>query len=79
VGGLRKQAQKSLVEFILCTRKKNLPLKMSKLILYGATISPPSRAVVMLVRALNLNVDIKYMNLLKNDQMQSDFMKVCRE
>lgn len=75
------QNKQLLVFFVHEINLENLKKKkvsaMSKLILYGATISPPSRAVVMLVRALDLDVNIQYMNLLKNDQLKAEFVKVC--
>lgn len=47
-----------------------------KPILYGHIISPPVRAVMMLIRQLNLDVDFKKVNLLKRENWDPEFLKL---
>lgn len=46
------------------------------LILYYSPISPPARAVLLTIRSLGLNVEIKNVNLLKGEHRSAEFLKV---
>jgi glutathione S-transferase len=50
---------------------------MSPLVLYHAPISPFSRSVYLLTRFLNLDVDVKVLDLLeKREQYSEEFLKI---
>lgn len=49
---------------------------MSKPILYFMSGSPPSRAVLLLIRHLNLDVEIKVVNLLNREQYSEEYLKL---
>lgn len=46
------------------------------LILYHSPISPPARAVLLTIRSLRLNVEIKDVNLLKGENRSAEFLKM---
>lgn len=46
-------------------------------ILYYDTISPPVRAVLMTIKALNYKVELKKIDLFKVEQRKEEFLKVC--
>lgn len=43
---------------------------------YFFPMSPPSRAVLLLIKALGLKYNVKTVNILMGEQMQPDFLKV---
>ncbi|GAB0098246.1 Glutathione S-transferase E14 [Sergentomyia squamirostris] len=45
-------------------------------ILFYDRISPPVRSVLLLIRELNLNVEKRYVNLLKRENHREDFIKL---
>lgn len=49
---------------------------MSKPILYFTSGSPPSRAVLFLIRYLNIDVEVKNVNLLQGEQHSNEFLKL---
>ncbi len=54
----------------------NLTSIMSKPILYYTPGSPPARAVLFLIRHLNLDVEVKTLNLLQREQYSEEFLKL---
>ncbi|CRL01065.1 CLUMA_CG014309, isoform A [Clunio marinus] len=44
--------------------------------LFYMSISPPSRAVLLTLRNLNINVDVKEINLLKGEHLTEEFLKL---
>jgi glutathione S-transferase len=44
--------------------------------LYHTAGSPPSRAVLMTIRNLDIDVDIEHIDLLKGDHLTADFLKL---
>ncbi|KAG4073932.1 hypothetical protein HA402_014137 [Bradysia odoriphaga] len=49
---------------------------MSKPILYYTSGSPPARAVLLLIRNLDLDVEVKSLNLLQQEQHSKEFLKL---
>ncbi|EDW91641.1 glutathione S-transferase 1 [Drosophila yakuba] len=49
---------------------------MGKLTLYGIDGSPPVRAVLLTLRALNLDFDYKIVNLLEKEHLKPEFLKI---
>lgn len=49
---------------------------MSKLILYFNAASPPARAVLLLIRYLKLDVDMRNVDFGKREQFSEDFLKL---
>ncbi|XP_013108646.1 glutathione S-transferase 1 [Stomoxys calcitrans] len=49
---------------------------MAKPILYMATLSPPSRAVMLTAKALDLDLEYKHINLLKGEHLTPEFIKM---
>ncbi|XP_039479961.1 glutathione S-transferase 1-like [Drosophila santomea] len=49
---------------------------MGKLTLYGIDGSPPVRAVLLTLRALNLDFDYKVVNLLEKEHLKPEFLKI---
>lgn len=47
-----------------------------KPVLYCDQRSPPVRSVLMLLKMLNIDVELKFINLFKGDQMKSSFKEV---
>lgn len=47
-----------------------------KPILYYDEISPPVRSVLLLIRALEIDVDRKYVNLFERGHLDEEFIKV---
>lgn len=47
-----------------------------KPIVYGHLVSPPVRAVMMLVRQLKLDVDFRKVDLFKREHLAPEFIKV---
>ncbi|XP_061389555.1 glutathione S-transferase 1-like [Musca vetustissima] len=48
---------------------------MGKLILYGINPSPPVRACLLTLKALNLSYEYKIINILAKEQLSEDYMK----
>lgn len=44
--------------------------------LFFMSISPPSRAVLLTIRNLNLNVEVKNVNLLAGEHLTTEFLKL---
>lgn len=53
--------------------------KMSSnpILYYTFDLSPPSRAVVLTAKALHIDLDLRNINLMKGEQLTSEFLKVC--
>lgn len=49
---------------------------MSRTILYHSSYSPFSRSVLLLCRFLKLDVEVKELNLLEDEQMSSEFVEI---
>lgn len=49
---------------------------MAKPILYIMTPSPPARAVLMLVRYLKLDVEVKSLDFTKKEHLSEEFVQV---
>jgi glutathione S-transferase len=49
---------------------------MSKIVLYHSPYSPFSRSVLLLSRHLNLDVDVKVLDLMDDEQMSPEFLKI---
>ncbi|XP_058819899.1 glutathione S-transferase 1-1-like [Topomyia yanbarensis] len=49
---------------------------MAPLVLYHFPVSPPSRSVLLVIRNLELDVEIKVLNLMAGEHMQEDFIKI---
>lgn len=49
---------------------------MTKLVLYFISPSPPSRAVLLLLRHLGLDVDVKVVQLHDGEQFKEDFLRL---
>lgn len=45
-------------------------------VLYSDDLSPPCRAVLMLAKAINLNLDVTDTSLIGGENLKSDFVKV---
>lgn len=50
-------------------------IKMT-LTLYMTPVSPPVRAVLLVAAYLGIALDLKHVDILKGEQLQSDFLKV---
>ncbi|XP_055599484.1 glutathione S-transferase D7-like [Uranotaenia lowii] len=49
---------------------------MSSLVLYHFPISPPSRAALLVIRNLELDAEVKILNLFAGEHMQEEFLKI---
>ncbi|XP_014102297.2 glutathione S-transferase 1 isoform X2 [Bactrocera oleae] len=49
---------------------------MAKPVLYYATLSPPSRAVLLTAKLLGLDLELRPVNLLKGEHLTDDFIKM---
>lgn len=49
---------------------------MAPLVLYHAPFSPFSRSVLLLIRYLKIDVDIKVLNLMEKEQFDPEFVKI---
>ncbi|XP_037953511.1 glutathione S-transferase 1-like [Teleopsis dalmanni] len=49
---------------------------MPKLALYYATLSPPSRAVMLTAKALELDLELRPINLIKGEHLTPEFLKI---
>lgn len=49
---------------------------MSKLTLYFTPGSPPARAVLLFIRYLGIDVEVKTLNLLKKEQYAPEYLKL---
>lgn len=49
---------------------------MSKPILYFTSGSPPARAVLLLIRHLNLDFEVKILDLIQREQYSAEFLKL---
>lgn len=49
---------------------------MPSVVLYHSPYSPPSRSVLLLSRFLNLDVDVKILDLLKGEQLSPEFLRI---
>lgn len=68
-----KKRESIQVQSIICIRHRNN--KMT-LILYFAAGSPPSRACLLLLRILKLEVEVKNVNLAAGEQNKPEFLKL---
>lgn len=50
--------------------------KMSKILLYHSPYSPFSRSVLLLSRFLNLDIEVKVLNLLDDEQLEPEFLEL---
>lgn len=48
----------------------------SKIILYYMPVSPPSRAVVLVAKAINIDLDLRQIDVSRGEQMTPEFLKV---
>lgn len=51
---------------------------MSKPILYFLDLSPPSRAVALTAKYINLDLEVKVVDLLAGDHLKPEFVKVYK-
>lgn len=49
---------------------------MSKIILYGMTLSPPCRAIQLVAKALNIELEFVEVDLSKREHLTPEFLKV---
>lgn len=54
----------------------NFPSTMSKPTLYYTAGSPPARAVLFLIRYLDIDVEVKTLNLLQREQHSEEYLKI---
>lgn len=52
-------------------------MSSNPILYYTFELSPPSRAVLLTAKALNINLDLRNINLMKGEQLTSEFRKVC--
>lgn len=52
------------------------PLMASKIVLYYRPLSPPSRAVLLTAKAIQVNLELKNINVLKGEHLTSEYRKV---
>lgn len=65
--------------FVFAFKKQHkfyLPKTMSRIILYHSPYSPFSRSVLLLCRYLKLNVEVKELDLLEDEQMSPEFIAI---
>lgn len=51
-------------------------MSSSLILYYTFDLSPPSRAVLLTAKALNIDLDLRNINLMKGEQLTSEFLKV---
>lgn len=57
----------------------NNPKKMSaKPILYQIPLSPPVRAVLLVADAIGLELELRYVDLMKKEQLNPEYIKVSK-
>lgn len=49
---------------------------MAPIVLYHSDVSPFSRSVLLLTRYLNIEVEVKHLNLQEREQFSEDFLKI---
>jgi glutathione S-transferase len=54
----------------------NCNFRMAPLILYHSQVSPFSRSVLLLMRYLKLDVEVKHLNLQEKEQFSEEFLKI---
>lgn len=66
------RTRKIVEEFVYCLFRgeKMMP------VLHYFPLSPPSRAVLILGRMLNIEFDLRVVNILEGDQMKPEFLEV---
>lgn len=69
----RCRTHKIVEEFVSCLFRgeKVMP------ILHYAPLSPPCRSVLLLGRILNIEFDLRVIDVLKGDNMKPEFIEVC--
>lgn len=69
----RSRTRKIVEEFVSCLFRgeKVMP------ILHYAPLSPPCRSVLLLGRILNIDFDLRLVDVLKGDNMKPEFIEVC--
>lgn len=67
------RTRKIVEEFVSCLFRgeKVMP------ILHYAPLSPPCRSVLLLGRILNIDFDLRVVDVLKGDNMKPEFIEVC--
>jgi glutathione S-transferase len=61
---------------LLQVQSKLCLLKMAPIILYHSPISPFSRSVLLLTRYLELDVEVKVLDLMSKEQFSPEFLKI---
>lgn len=51
---------------------------VQKLILYHMPVSPASRAVVLIARAINIDLDLREIDTSRGEHMTPEFLKVMK-
>lgn len=66
------RTQRIVQEFVYCLFRgeKTMP------ILYYFPLSPPCRAILLLGRLLNIDFDLRFLDITQGDQLKPDFIKV---
>lgn len=69
----RSRTRNIVTEFVFCLFRgeKVMP------ILHYAPLSPPCRSVLLLARILNIDFDLRVVDILKGDNMKPEFIEVC--
>lgn len=49
---------------------------MGKIVLYYTLLSPPSRAVLLTAKALDIDFELKNVDLIKGEHLSDEFKKV---
>lgn len=63
-------------EFVSNYYKNNLPANIT---LYYTILSPPSRAVLFVAKAIGIEFELKNVDLEKGEHLTPEFLKVCNE
>lgn len=59
------------LEFFFLKKMSNNPI-----LYYTFDLSPPSRAVLLTAKALNIDLDLRNINLMKGEQLSREFLEV---